>query len=86
MKWKEMTTVRKVITVTGFLCFLAHLVLDALDRADLLTVSEAILDALSGIGYLTFGTCMEGRDVKITFCILGCWCFFTCFWHLVSML
>ena len=42
MKWNEMTTVKKIIVVLGFICAFVYFVLSVIEFYDLATIPKAI--------------------------------------------
>ena len=80
MKWNEMTTVRKVVCVVGWICGISYFVLTFFDLTNLPTIPKAALYPLFGIFWLCQGINLESRKKAIMYYI------FAATWFLLSLL
>ncbi len=55
MKWNEMTTIKKIISVIGWICGFVFFILSLIDLFDLLQISEAIKLPLFSAFWVSMG-------------------------------
>ena len=67
MQWNEMTTVRKVVFVVGWICGISYLVLSFFDLTNLPTIPKAALYPLFGIYWLCQGINQKSRKLNIMY-------------------
>ena len=67
MNWYEMTMIRKVICVVGWVCGISYLVLAFFDLTDLPTIPKPVLYPLFGIYWLCQGINQKSRTAKIMY-------------------
>lgn len=88
MKWNEMTTIRKVVCVVGWICGISYLILSFFDLiilsffdlTNLPTIPKAALCPLFGIYWLCMGINLKSRKLAIMYYILAA------AWFLLSLL
>ena len=80
MKWNEMTTVRKVVCVVGWVCGISYFVLSFFDLIDLPAIPKVALYPLFGICWLCMGINLKSKKLAIMYYILAA------AWFLLSLL
>ncbi|MBE6639251.1 MAG: hypothetical protein E7616_07360 [Ruminococcaceae bacterium] len=78
MKWNEMTTVKKLILVTGWIFGLAYIVFKILSLCDIDIVHQGISFAFFGVFWLSNGILQQNKIPAICYYVVAAAFFLLC--------